>query len=153
MYGFPNDAHIHKHRKYVIKNQRSKRLVQEANKPQKETFYGVVRKAKNVAIFAQNLKQRIAENRSLNCHSLNPKEMAYLETDTQEESSLVCFDHDNRIILGIEIVYIGTMLLYLWQCTFEIVFGEMPTNEIINGIALVFYFVHIGLFLVTEYKN
>lgn len=66
---------------------------------------------------------------------------------------VACFNHDNKIILGIEVIYITTMLLYFWQCTFEIVFGEMSTNEIINGIALLFYIIHIILFQLTEYKN
>jgi len=76
-----------------------------------------------------------------------------LESDAQAEIIVTCFRHDNSVILGIEMIYIVSMVLYLWQCTFEIVFGEMPTNEIINGIALFFYIIHILLFQVTEFKN
>ena len=63
------------------------------------------------------------------------------------------FSHENKLIIGIEVAFVTTMLLYFWQCTFEIVFGEMSTNEIINGIALLFYLIHIILFQLTEYKN
>ena len=60
MYQFPNEGQPQRHRKYLAKGQRNKRNIQEAHKPQKENFYGVVQKAKNVALFARNIKQRIA---------------------------------------------------------------------------------------------
>jgi hypothetical protein len=72
-----------------------------------------------------------------------------LESDAQAETIMACFRHDNAVILGVEIIYIACMMLYFWQCTFEIVFGEMPTNQIINGISLLFYIIHIALFQVT----
>ncbi len=75
MFEFPNEGLINKQRKYLLKGHRSKRLVHEAHLPQKETFYDVVQKAKNVAKFAQNLKQKIAENRSLDACTLKPNEL------------------------------------------------------------------------------
>ena len=76
-------------------------------------------------MFAQNLKQRIAENRTFNTHNLKPNELEYLENDSQDEYVEAWYDHDNKLILVLEMIYIGTMLMYLWQCTFEIVFGQM----------------------------
>ncbi len=35
MFGYPNDDHIHKHRKYILNNAKNKRGVQEASRPQK----------------------------------------------------------------------------------------------------------------------
>ena len=70
MYQFPNDGPNQKHRKYLLKGQRNKKNAQESTKEQKETFYDVVQKAKNVALFTQNLKQRIAQNRTFDTHNL-----------------------------------------------------------------------------------
>ena len=70
MYHYPNDGSTHKYRKYMLKGARNKRGSQETNKKEKETFYGVIQKAKNVALFARNIKQRIAEKRTLNTHTL-----------------------------------------------------------------------------------
>ena len=45
------------------------------------------------------------------------------------------------------------MLLYFWQCTYELVLGEIDKNETINSMALGFYFLHILLQQVTQFKN
>ncbi len=43
-----------------------------------ESFDKFVRKTKNVIMFAQKLKQRIAQKRIFNMHNLTSKEMEYL---------------------------------------------------------------------------
>ena len=35
MYQYPNDGHIHKHRKYVVKGQKAKKDIKESTQPQK----------------------------------------------------------------------------------------------------------------------
>jgi hypothetical protein len=55
--------------------------------------------------------------------------------------------------MAFEIVFIVTMLVYLWECTFEIVFGESGVNFEIILFTIGMYFVHIVLFNFTEYGN
>ena len=53
-----------------MKGFRSRKNPAESNRPLKESFYDIVLKAKNVAMFAQTLKQKVAEKRTLNEHTL-----------------------------------------------------------------------------------
>jgi hypothetical protein len=47
----------------------------------------------------------------------------------------------------------ATMLVYLWECTFEIIFGENFYDFEIIILSIIIYFIHIILFNVTEYAN
>jgi hypothetical protein len=112
-----------------------------------------VQKAKNVAMFTQTLKQKIAGKRTLNMHTLKLGEMAFLENDSQVEQTQIYFQHDHRFILVFEVVFIAVMLLHMWKSTFEIVFGNSFEHELITMMALFVYLTHALLFNLTEYKN
>jgi magnesium-transporting ATPase (P-type) len=53
----------------------------------------------------------------------------------------------------VEIMFMATMLVYLWECTFEIIFGKTKYNFAIIVFSIVIYIVHIIFFNITEYAN
>lgn len=63
------------------------------------------------------------------------------------------FGHDNRALMGVDMLFIATMMAFLWMNTYEIIFGEMAHRVFINGAALCMYLLHILLFNLTEHKN
>jgi hypothetical protein len=70
MFQYPLEGNDQKHRKHAVKGCRSRKNPAESSRPFKESFYDVVQKAKNVAMFTQTLKQKVAEKRTLNEHTL-----------------------------------------------------------------------------------
>lgn len=52
-----------------------------------------------------------------------------------------------------EIVFIVTIIAYLWRCTFELVFGDSIDLNIMTIVTILAYAAHIIIFNVTEHKN
>jgi hypothetical protein len=75
MYLYPNDPRPPKQRKHVLKGSKNKRGMQETNEQKKETFYSIVQKVKNVALFVRNIKKPIAEKQTFEIHNLKEKEL------------------------------------------------------------------------------
>jgi hypothetical protein len=69
MFSYPHEGHDQRQRKHGVKGARFKKST-EVSKQSKESFYDIVQKAKHVAVFTQTLKQKIAEKRTLNTHTL-----------------------------------------------------------------------------------
>lgn len=100
MFEFPHSGHHPKEDKKIWSHRHNKfkKSFQKENH-QKDNFYAVIQRVKNVAKFIEKMKAHLVGNRTLNDHTLKPQELEYLEQDSIMELSDDLIPYDNKLVL------------------------------------------------------